>query len=174
MRVGRLPLTQIGTLGKLSPPGWYDHYSLFTSAKSMATDEELPQAMFARLLSGELETSVDTSIELLQILANSLSNVIGEDGFESLLFRTTKRVAREFPWLQFDPRARPADPEFELFRLCFVGQAPDQVRAASILLFGSFVDILVVLLGSHLTKVILKSALGRARGGIISKEQHDG
>lgn len=140
----------------------------------MATDEELPHAMIERLFSGGPENSVDVSIELLQILANSLSNIIGEVGFESLLFRSTKRVAREFAWLHFDPRARPGDPEFELFRICFSGQDPEQVRAASVLLFGSFVDILAVLVGSHLTTLILKSALGRARGGIMDKEQHDG
>ena len=140
----------------------------------MATDEELPHAIIESVLSGSPETCVDVSIELLQILANSLSNIIGEDGFESLLFRTVKRVGRDYRWLHFDPRARPADPEFELFRQCFAGQDPDQVRAASILLFGTFVDILAVLVGAHLTKLILKSALGRARGGIISKEQQDG
>lgn len=114
------------------------------------------------------------SIELLQMLANSLSNVIGEDGFESLLYRTVRRVGRDYPWLQFDPRSRPADPEFELFRHCFVGQDPAEVQAASILLFGTFVDILTVLVGAHLTKLILNSALARARAGTISKEQHDG
>lgn len=140
----------------------------------MATDEELPRETIERVLSGSPETCVDVSIELLQILANSLSNIIGEDGFESLLYRTARRVGRDFPWLQFDPRARPADPEFELFRLCFVGQQPDQVCAASILLFGTFIEILDMLVGAHMTKLILKSALGRARAGTISKEQHDG
>jgi hypothetical protein len=140
----------------------------------MATDEELPREIIERVLSGSSESCVDVSIELLQILANSLTNIIGEDGFESLLYRTVRRVGRDFPWLQFDPRARPADPEFELFRLCFDGQDQDQVRAASSLLFGTFVDILAMLVGAHMTKLILKSALGRARAGLISKEQHDG
>jgi hypothetical protein len=140
----------------------------------MATDEELPREIIERVLSGSPESCVDVSIELLQILANSLSNIIGEDGFESLLYRTVRRVGRDFPWLQFDPRARPADPEFELFRLCFAGQDAHQVRAASGLLFGTFVDILAMLVGAHMTKLILKSALGRARAGLISKEQHDG
>jgi hypothetical protein len=140
----------------------------------MATDEELPREIIERVLSGSTESCVDVSIELLQILANSLSNIIGEDGFESLLYRTVRRVGRDHPWLQFDPRARPADPEFELFRLCFAGQDAQQVRAASSLLFGTFVDILAMLVGAHMTKLILKSALGRARAGLISKEQHDG
>jgi hypothetical protein len=140
----------------------------------MATEEEQPQDIIRRLLAGSPDTCVDVSIELLQILANSLSNVIGEDGFESLLYRTVRRVGRDFPWLQFDPRARPADPEFELFRLCFVGQPAEQVCAASTLLFGTFIDILAMLVGAHMTNLILKSALGRARAGLISKEQHDG
>jgi hypothetical protein len=140
----------------------------------MATDDELPREIIERVLSGSSQSCVDVSIELLQILANSLSNIIGEDGFESLLYRTVRRVSRDYPWLDFDPRARPADPEFELFRICFVGQDPVQVRAASSMLFGTFVDILAVLVGTHMTKLILASALGRARAGIISKEQNDG
>jgi hypothetical protein len=55
-----------------------------------------------------------------------------------------------------------------------VGRDPIEVSAASSLLFGTFVDILAVLVGQHMTKLILKSALGRARAGLISKEQHDG
>jgi hypothetical protein len=140
----------------------------------MATDEELPRAIFDRALSGSLDSCVDASIELLQLLANALTNIIGEDGFESLLYRAARRVGRDYPWLQFDPRARPADPEFELFRTCFIGQDAEQVRAASSLLFGTFIDILTTLVGSHMTKLILNSALSRARVGLNSKEQQDG
>jgi hypothetical protein len=140
----------------------------------MATDDELPREIIERVLSGPPETSVDVSIELLQVLANALSNVIGEDGFESLLFRAARRVGNDYPWLQFDPRARPADPEFELLRLCFVGKDQLEIRAASILLFTTFVDILALLVGAHMTKLILKSALGRARAAKISKEQQNG
>lgn len=140
----------------------------------MATDDESPHELIAGALSGNPETAADVSIELLQILANSLSNIIGEDGFEALLFRTARRVGNNYPWLQFDPRARPADPEFELLRVCFEGQEPADIQAASILLFTTFVDILALLVGAHLTKLILKSALGRARAAKISKEQHNG
>ncbi|MES2316710.1 MAG: hypothetical protein V4631_04380 [Pseudomonadota bacterium] len=140
----------------------------------MATDDELPREIIERVLSGPAETCTDVSIELLQILANSLSNIIGEDGFESLLFRTARRVGNDYPWLQFDPRARPADPEFELLRQCFQGQDPAEIQAASTLLFTTFVDILTLLVGAHLTKLILKNALGRAHAGKISKEQQNG
>ena len=140
----------------------------------MATDDESPRELIERVISGSPETTTDVSIELLQILANSLSNIIGEDGFEALLFRTARRVGNDYPWLQFDPRARPADPEFELLRLCFEGQDPVDIRGASILLFTTFVDILALLVGAHMTKLILKSALGRARAVKISKEQQNG
>lgn len=140
----------------------------------MATDDESPRELIASVLSGNPETAGDLSIELLQILANSLSNIIGEDGFEALLFRTARRVGNDYPWLQYDPRARPADPEFELLRVCFEGQEPADIQAASILLFTTFVDILALLVGAHLTKLILESALGRARAAKISKEQQNG
>ena len=140
----------------------------------MATDDESPRELIESVLSGSPETALDESIQLLQILANSLSNIIGEDGFEALLFRTARRVGFDYPWLQFDPRARPADPEFELLRICFEGRYPAEIRAASILLFTTFVDILALLVGAHMTKLILKSALGSARAAKISKEQQNG
>jgi len=140
----------------------------------MATDDELPRNIIARVLSGPSEMRVDVSIELLQMLANSLSNVIGEAGFESLLFRAARRVGNDYPWLQFDPRARPADPEFELFRHCFKGQSLADIEASSDLLFITFVDILALLVGPHMTNLILKTALGRAHAAKMSKEQQHG
>lgn len=140
----------------------------------MATDDELPRDIIARVLSGPPEECLDISIELLQRLANSLNNVFGEEAFEALLFRSARRVGNDYRWLHFDPRARPADPEFELFRTCFAGQDPADIQAASILLFTTFVDILALLVGAHLTKSILKTALGRAHAAKISKEQQNG
>jgi len=137
----------------------------------MADDEELPYEIIECVLAASPDECADVSIELIQILADSLSDIIGDEGFESLLFRVFHRVGRDFPWLQFDPRTRSTDPEFELLWLRFERQEPVDVRAASILLFTTLVDILVLLVGAHLTKLILNSALGRARAGNISKEQ---
>jgi hypothetical protein len=59
----------------------------------MATDEELPSEVIERTFAGCPEGAcADLSIELLQILANSLGNIIGEDGFEAWLFRTVRRI----------------------------------------------------------------------------------
>ena len=139
----------------------------------MATDEEIPRGVILRVLSGSADTCAEVSIELLQLLANSLSTTIGEDGFESLLHRAARQVAKDHRWLTLDPRALPADPEFELLPLCFDAQDPVQVQAASQLLFTTFIDILAKLIGPHMTTMILNSALGRARTGTISKEQQD-
>lgn len=139
----------------------------------MATDEELLRELIGRALSGSPDACADVSIALLQRLAKSLSNIIGEDGFNSLLFRTAYRVGNDYPCLRFDPRALPADPEFGVLRRCFEGQEPEQALAASMFFFSTFTDVLLSLIGTHLTTLILNSALGGASAGTGSKEQND-
>ncbi len=140
----------------------------------MANVEELPRALIERALGESPAESVEVSIVLLQLFSSSLSNLIGEGGFESLLQRATHRVGIDFPWLAIDRKARSSDPEFELLRRCFAAQEPEQVRLASILLFTTFIEILASLVGAHMTMLILNSALGRAHTSRNSKEQHDG
>lgn len=137
----------------------------------MATDNESSRQIVERYFASNPDTVVDSSIVLLQLLANSLVSIIGEEGFEALLFRSAQRVSRQYPWLQFDPRARPADPEFDLLRRSFAGRAPDDIAAASMQLFTTFIDILASLIGDHLTTLILQSALGRVGADTNSKEQ---
>ena len=43
-------------------------------------------------LARDPEAIVNTSIELLELLANALIGIIGEQGFETLLFRSVHRV----------------------------------------------------------------------------------
>ncbi len=138
----------------------------------MATDDDSPRAIIGHALSRDPDAIVNNSIQLLELLANSLIGIIGEQGFETLLFRSVHRVNLEFPWMMFDPRSRPTDPEFNLLRRCFEGQDLAQVKAASTLLFNSFIDILALLIGEHLTMLILHAALGRAGAEKISEEQH--
>lgn len=140
----------------------------------MATDDDSPRAIIGDALSRDPDAIVNTSIELLELLANALIGIIGEQGFESLLFRSVHRVNLDFPWMMFDPRSRPADPEFNLLRRCFEEQDPAQAAAASKLLFNTFIDILTLLIGEHLTMLILHAALGRTGAEKISMEQHNG
>jgi hypothetical protein len=140
----------------------------------MATDDDSPRAILGHALARDPDAIVNTSIELLELLANALIGIIGEQGFETLLFRSVHRVNLDHPWMMFDPRSRPADPEFNLLRRCFDGQDLAESTAASILLFNTFIDILTLLIGEHLTMLILHAALGRAGAEKNSKEQHNG
>ncbi|HEU5437168.1 MAG TPA: hypothetical protein VFU95_12170 [Telluria sp.] len=140
----------------------------------MATDEDTPRAIIVRLLASDPDAAVDTSIDLLEQLANSLVGMIGEHGFNTLLFRSAHRVNLDFPWLLYDPRTRPADPEFTQLRECFAGQSPAQAHAASELLLSTLIDILSALIGEHMTMLIVQPALDRASARNTSKEQHNG
>lgn len=140
----------------------------------MAIDEDAPRAVIGRLLAADPDGAVDTGIEILELLANSLVGSIGEQGFDTLLYRSAHRVNLDFPWLMYDPRTRPADPEFNLLRACFEGQPPAQSAAAVELLLTTLVDVLSVLIGQYMTMMIVQPALGRASARIKSKEQHNG
>lgn len=140
----------------------------------MAIDEDAPRAIIGQLLAANPDEAVDTSIEVLELLANSLVGIIGEQGFDTLLYRSAHRVNLDFPWLMYDPRTRPADPEFNLLRDCFEGQSPSQANAAVELLLTTLVETLAVLIGEHMTMMIVQPALGRAHARNKSKEQHNG
>ncbi len=132
----------------------------------MATDENLPHDLVQRFIAAVPETAGIASVELLQMLADSLSNVIGEEGFESLLSRSIRRAAVRYRWLELDPRERRADPEFEQLRQAFQGRDPLEAQDASTLLFSTLVDTLTTLVGAHLTTLLLTSALASARAGL--------
>ena len=91
-----------------------------------------------------------------------------------MLFRSIHRVTLDFPWLEYDPRARPSESGFAPLRRCFEGQDKVQAGLAANLLFNTLIDILTLLIGDHLTTLILQSALGRVGGKKISKEHHNG
>lgn len=122
--------------------------------------------MVQRFIAAVPKTADIASVALLQMLADALGNVIGEEGFESLLSRSIRRAGLSYPWLQLDPRERSADPEFEQLRRVFRGREPAEAQAASMLLFTTLVDTLIILVGAHLTTLILTSALASARAGL--------
>lgn len=147
--------------------------SMTTSANGLDTDEQRLRELIGQALSGSQTVCTDASIGLLQRLARSLTHIIGDDGFNSLLFRTMHRVGRDYPWLRCEPRTLPADPAFVAVRRCFEAQQPDQARAASMLFFSTFIDVLASLIGAHLTTLILNTAIGGASDAACSKESKD-
>ncbi|MET0857245.1 MAG: hypothetical protein ABWY27_10890 [Telluria sp.] len=128
----------------------------------MTTHDNSPRDLIWRELARDPDAIVNTSIELLELLADELIESIGEQGFEILLFRTIQRVNLDFTWLMFDPRSRPADPEFNALRRCFEGEDLDEAGAASLQLFNTLIDSLILLIGNHLTMSTLHAALSRA------------
>lgn len=140
----------------------------------MATDEDSSHAIIERFLARESVAPVDLSVELAQLLASALIGIVGEIGFASLLARSVRYTAQTHPWLVLDPRLHPSDPEFDLLRQCLSAQPEAEVRAATRQLFNTFTDILVSLIGDHLTLVILRSALSDVIAGKSGKEQHNG
>jgi hypothetical protein len=130
--------------------------------RDMTTHDHSPRDSIARELARDPDAIVNTSIELLELIADELIESIGEQGFEILLFRTIQRVNLDFTWLMFDPRSRPADPEFNALRRCFESEDPDEAGAASLQLFNTLIDSLTLLIGNHLTMSTLHAALRRA------------
>ena len=147
--------------------------AVLTSADHMATDEELLRELIGQALSGRPDACAEVSVALLQSLAKSLSQLIGADGIDSLLFRVARRVSSDYSWFQFGPRTLALDPEFAELGNCFDAQEPGEARAASMLFFGTLIEVLASLIGAHLTTLIFKSALGGANAATSSKEQND-
>lgn len=144
-----------------------------TPADHMVTDEELLRELINEALSGRSDACAEVSVALLQSLAKSLSQLIGADGIDSLLFRIARRVSNEYPWFPYGPRTLSSDPEFAALRSCLEAHQPGQACAASMLFFDTLVAVLASLIGAHLTTLIFKSALGGANVAISSKEQND-
>jgi hypothetical protein len=128
----------------------------------MEMDQDSPRTLIQRELARDPDAIVETSIELLELLADELIGNIGEQGFEILLFRTIQRVNLDFTWLMFDPRSRPADPEFHGLRHCFEAEDLAEAAAASELLFTTLIDSLTLMIGDHMTMSTLHAALSRA------------
>lgn len=137
----------------------------------MAKDEQLLRELIGKTLSASPGASAEVSIALLRSLDKSLNHIIGPEGFNSLLFRTSHHVGHEYPWFRFDPRTIPADPDFDAVRRCFEGQAPEQAQAASMHFFSTFIDVLASLIGEHLTTLFLNSALS---GASADTSKHQG
>ena len=140
----------------------------------MATDDELPREHIRRILLDRPEACVDVSVELLRSFSESLGNIIGDDGFRSLLFRAARRVSAEYPWLEAYPAAMQSDPDYAVFRQCFEARSAADTQSATTRLFTGLIDILASLVGAHLTNIILENAVARASARKNGKEQDNG
>lgn len=124
---------------------------------------------------------VATSLYLWQRLSQELILIIGEGGFQSMYFRSLHLAAVRFPWLPLPPAGplmrKSAAPvalsvpssagsaalsRFAVLVASLEAQALEQAAEASIALLCTFIDILAMLIGEHLTTSILHAAWGNA------------
>lgn len=130
----------------------------------MSINDDSPGEVIAQALSGSPNTIVDSSIWVMESLANVLIVILGEQCFETLLLRSADVVTQRFRWFTYDRYSRCSDPEFELFRRCLENQEAEQAHLASHLLLSTFIDNLGVIIGNHLSMTLLHLALqGAAR-----------
>ena len=139
----------------------------------MATDVDTIRESIGQALSRRPDACTEVSLGLLQGLTKSLSQIIGSEGIDSLLLRVGHRVSNEFAWFQLGQGPLSLDPGFAALRSACAEQEPAEVRAASMLFFGTLIDVLASLIGAHLTTLIVNSALGGAGAATSSKEQND-
>ncbi len=133
-----------------------------------------------------------TSLYLWQCLARELSAIIGEGGFHSMYARSLHLSSTRFAFLPLanlgntDPAQQqpelPADEiapgikrdqagQFALLIAALATQPLQQASLASIDLLCTFIDLLALLIGEHLTSTILRSAWGDTL--LSAKEHHE-
>jgi hypothetical protein len=116
------------------------------------------------------EAVVDVTIDLWERLAAELIAIIGEGGFQSLYSRSAHLVSATFPWMVLSHPWQQTDSRFADLKKSLEGREFEETSEASITLLITFVDILVLLIGEHLTTSILHSAWGDDAVDIAGKE----
>lgn len=133
-----------------------------------------------------------TSLHLWQCLAQELSAIIGEGGFHSMYARSLHLSGARFAFLPL-PKLGNTTPErddseksagdiapgisrdqagqFAPLIAALAAQPLQQASLASIDLLCTFIDLLALLIGEHLTSTILRSAWGDTLLG--AKEHHE-
>jgi hypothetical protein len=98
------------------------------------------------------------SLQLWELLAQELTGIIGETGFESLYSRCVYLVRGDFPWLQLDRPSTPIATRFIELENQFNQQEAAISEQASRTLFHTFMQLLSRLIGPGLTLNILQVA----------------
>ena len=135
--------------------------SLHCDYKSpMETNNAAREQTIRRVVTAKPDAIVDVTVALWQHLSSELISIIGDIGFQSLYSRSIHRTAASNPWIMILHGTRPASAGFADMKLCFEDQIIAEACEASISLLTIFLDILIALIGEHLTTSILRSAWG--------------
>lgn len=118
--------------------------------------------MIQRAVLQRPDAYLDKTVHLWERLAAELISIIGEGGFDSLYARSIHLSKAAFPWLGHSPAspAQPTDSRFAAVKMSLEGRDFAEASQASIHLLTTFIDILALLIGEHLTTNMLRSAWG--------------
>lgn len=132
---------------------------LDTAASVDARDH---RARVAGMLGRQPGRVAEVAIDLWERLSAGLVMIIGNDGFAALYDRSVHLASATHPWLVPDEPPAGSHSRFARLKSCLQARTPDEAREATVLLLGTFTDVLVTLIGQTLTTNILRAAWGDA------------
>lgn len=127
-------------------------------------ETENPKRWLTRhLMAVQHEPLGQITVQLWEQLAKSLMPIIGKDGFRTLYDRSVHLAGEKYDWLSNAQLllAR-ADAPFDVLQEILQGRTHQEASEAGILLLNTFIDILALLIGDHLTTNLLCAAWGSA------------
>ena len=117
-------------------------------------------ALLGRAISRRPEAVVDVTVSLWERLAVELVSLIGDGGFQSVYQRSGMLTAARYPWLVLGPSLHQTNFQFAGLRRSLEGREATEALEASVVLLGTFLDILTSLIGELLMTNLLHSAWG--------------
>lgn len=98
------------------------------------------------------------TMETYEQLARQLARLIGEAGVSAIHARSVHLTQKEFPWLAAAPPTEGSQLPIQHLRATLEGQPPAVILVSAEALVVNFIDLLVTLIGEHLTTRLLQDA----------------
>lgn len=98
------------------------------------------------------------AMETYEQLARQLARLIGEAGVSAIQARSVHLTQKEFPWLAAAPPTEGSQRPVQHLRTTLEGQQPAVILVSAEALVVNFIDLLVTLIGEHLTTRLLQDA----------------
>ena len=118
--------------------------------------------MIRHIMTASVEPPGQISVQLREQLATCLVPIVGKDGFQALYDRSLHLAAANYAWLPSSGghRFEPGDTPFGGLAGSLADKPAQDALEACILLLSTFVDILSLLIGEHLTTNLMHVAWG--------------
>jgi len=124
----------------------------------MSTEQQYPQAVLVWLDSPQPALLAQRSLRLWQAIHDELSPLMGTNGFITLYGRCLDLSGVGRPWLSRAPARSAPAACFDLLAAQLAARAPAEARAAGRVLFATFYELLLLLIGAALTAGVLDAA----------------